>query len=150
MGAMAISMLAGSLLIINAPDAPFIASLAPFLKGFTVFYWATGTWWIPMLVILVMWRHIYKRFPLTYDPLYWGAVFPQGMYTACTYQLAYAMNLRFLNVIPKYFIYVALLAWLLVFLGLVHSLARPLLDFLARREPAQSQPRSAVKDARSE
>ncbi len=150
MGAMAISTLAGCLLIINSPDAPFIASLAPFLKGFTVFYWATGTWWIPMLVVLVMWRHLYKRFPLTYDPLYWGAVFPQGMYTACTYQLAHAMDLPFLYVIPKYFIYVALLAWLLVFLGLVHSLARPLLDFLARREPAQSQTRSAVKDARSE
>lgn len=44
MGAMAISTQAGSLLIINAPDAPFLLSLLPFPKGFTVFYWATGTW----------------------------------------------------------------------------------------------------------
>ena len=80
MGAMAISTLAGSLLIMNAPDAPFLQSLAPFLKGFTVFYWATGTWWIPMLLVLGVWRHVYQRFPLEYDPLYWGAVFPLGMY----------------------------------------------------------------------
>ena len=42
MGAMAISTLAGSLLILNSPDAPFLHSLLPFLKGFTVFYWAPG------------------------------------------------------------------------------------------------------------
>jgi tellurite resistance protein TehA-like permease len=81
---MAISTLAGSLLILNAPDAPFLISLLPFIKGFTVFYWATGTWWIPMLLVLAIWRHVYRRFPLRYDPLYWGAVFPLGMYAACT------------------------------------------------------------------
>ena len=63
MGAMAISTLAGSLLIINAPDAPFLLSLLPFIKGFTVFYWATGTWWIPMLVVLAVWRHVYQALP---------------------------------------------------------------------------------------
>ena len=104
MGAMAISTLAGSLLIQNAPDAPFLESLLPFLKGFTVFYWATGTWWIPMLIVLGVWRHVYKRFPVKYDPLYWGAVFPQGMYTACTFEMARAMDLGFLDIIPDYFI----------------------------------------------
>ncbi|OJU34282.1 MAG: C4-dicarboxylate ABC transporter, partial [Rhizobiales bacterium 68-8] len=74
MGAMAISTLAGALLILNAPQAPFLAALLPFLKGFTVFYWATGTWWIPMLALLAAWRYGYERFPLRYDPLYWGAV----------------------------------------------------------------------------
>src|SRR5574337_567571 len=57
MGAMAISTLAGSLLSINAVDAPFLLSLRPFIKGFTIFYWATGTWWIPMLLVLGVWRH---------------------------------------------------------------------------------------------
>ena len=54
MGAMAISTLAGSLRIINVADAPFLHSLFPFIKGFTVFYWATGTWWIPMLLLLAL------------------------------------------------------------------------------------------------
>ncbi len=122
MGAMAISALAGALLIINSPDAPFLLSMLPFLKGFTIFYWVTGTWWIPMLVILAIWRHVYKRFPLTYDPLYWGAVFPLGMYTVCTFQLARAVHMDFLIVIPQYLIYLALFVWLLAAIGLAHRL----------------------------
>src|SRR3989338_1835801 len=124
MGAMAISTLTGSVLITNTPHAPYLLTLLPFLKGFTVFYWATGTWWLPMLAILAVWRHGYKRFPLAYDPLYWGAVFPLGMYTACTLAIGRAMQLPFLEIVARYFFYIALLAWLLAFLGLVRRLAR--------------------------
>lgn len=122
MGAMAISTLAGSLLIGNAsPEAPYLLSLEPFLKGFTVFYWATATWWIPMLVVLGIWRHGYMRYPFVYDPLYWGLVFPLGMYTVATLQMARSMDLPFLQPIPAYFVYMALFAWLVVFVGLVRA-----------------------------
>ncbi|HET9049141.1 MAG TPA: tellurite resistance/C4-dicarboxylate transporter family protein [Chiayiivirga sp.] len=123
MGAMAISTLAGSLLIINSPDAPFLQSVKPFLKGFTIFYWATGTWWIPMLLVLGVWRHIYKRFPLRYDPLYWGAVFPLGMYTACTDAMAKALELSFLAPITVWFLAVALAAWAGTVLGALMRVA---------------------------
>jgi tellurite resistance protein TehA-like permease len=130
MGAMAISTLAGSLLIENAADAQFLETLLPFLKGFTIFFWATGTWWIPMLLILFVWRHICRKFPLKYDPLYWGTVFPLGMYAVCTFEMARAMNLDFLLPIARVFVYVALLAWLATFLGLVHSLVGSLIPAL--------------------
>ena len=58
MGAMAISTLAGSLLVRNATEAPFLQTLLPLVKGFTVLYWATGTWWIPMLLLLGVWRYL--------------------------------------------------------------------------------------------
>jgi tellurite resistance protein TehA-like permease len=125
MGAMAISSLGGAILITNADaaEAPFLQAILPFLKGFTVFFWATGTWWIPMLVILAIWRHLFRHVPLAYDPLYWGSVFPLGMYTVATLRMAQAMDLEFLQAIPHVFIYVALIVWLIVFIGLVRRLA---------------------------
>jgi tellurite resistance protein TehA-like permease len=124
MGAMAISTLAGSLLVQNTLDAPFLASLLPFLKGFTVLYWATGMWWIPMLIILGFWRYVVRRFPLRYNPLYWGAVFPLGMYSVATKQMSTALALPFLDPLPRVFFVAALCAWSLTFVGLLFELRK--------------------------
>jgi tellurite resistance protein TehA-like permease len=124
MGAVAITTLAGARLIIVAPEWELLSGMLPFLKGFTLFFWAAGTWWIPLLIILGVWRHIRKHFPLAYDPLYWGMVFPLGMYTVCTLQLSKAIAFDPLMIIPRYFVFVAMLAWLIVFAGFLHSLFR--------------------------
>ncbi len=122
MGAMAISTLAGSLLIANGRDAPYLHSLLPFLKGFTVFYWATGSWWIPLLIALEVWRHGVKRIPVRYDPLYWSMVFPLGMYSLCTLHMAQSMDLPFLLPLGRAFFYLALFAWAITFYGMIRRL----------------------------
>jgi tellurite resistance protein TehA-like permease len=126
MGAVAITTLAGARLIIAAPGWPLLSELVPFLKGFTLFFWAAATWWIPLLLALGFWRHAYKRFPLKYDPQYWGMVFPFGMYTVCTFQLSNAINFPPLLVIPRYFIYLALAGWLATLVGLMGGMVRTL------------------------
>ena len=122
MGAVAITTLAGARLIIAAPEWRLLGEILPFLKGFTLFFWAAGTWWIPLLFILGFWRHVYKRFPLRYDPQYWGMVFPLGMYTVCTFQLSKAIDFPPLLIIPRYFVYLAIVSWIAASVGLVHSL----------------------------
>lgn len=119
MGAVAITTLAGARLIIAAPGWTLLNEITPFLKGFTLFFWAAGTWWIPLLLALGFWRHVYKKFPLKYDPQYWGMVFPFGMYTVCTFQLSHAIGFPPLLVIPRYFVYLALAGWLAASLGLI-------------------------------
>lgn len=134
MGAMAISTLAGALLGFNATDGSFLQPLLPFINGFTLLCWAAGTWWIPLLVVLTLWRHVGRRFPLRYDPLYWSAVFPLGMYAASTFEMAHAMDLPFLAPVPAAFLTAALLAWAAAFVGVLRQLAGRLLD----RRPVNS------------
>lgn len=122
MGAMAISTLAGTQLIFNAPQSPLLAGILPFLKGVTLLYWAAGTWWIPLLLVLGFWRHIYMRYPIQYEPLHWGVVFPFGMYAASTYGLLNVFGLQFLHWLPPLFLYAAMAAWILAFSGLAHDI----------------------------
>jgi tellurite resistance protein TehA-like permease len=126
MGAAAITTLAGTMLIAAAPHSPVLEQVLPFVRGYTLFWWATATWWIPMLVILGIWRHVYRKFPLRYDPLYWGAVFPLGMYTACTLRLAHTVAAPELTAIPRVTIFVALTAWAITLTGMLRTLARSL------------------------
>lgn len=124
MGAMAISTLAGALLINTGGKSKLIVDMLPFVKGFTLLFWATATWWIPMLLVLGVWRYVANRIPLTYDPLYWGVVFPLAMYTTATYRLAQALDAPYLMFIPKLMLGAAITAWLMTFLGLSMELFR--------------------------
>ncbi|PWU67789.1 C4-dicarboxylate ABC transporter [Gracilibacillus dipsosauri] len=127
MGAVAITTLAGSLIILNSQQSLLIQQFIPFVKGFTLFFWVTGTWWIPLLVILMYWRYIIHKFPLNYDQQMWGMVFPVAMYTIATFKLSKALEIPFLANISTFFIYPAFLIWLLGIILMVIHLVRDIL-----------------------
>lgn len=123
-GAVAISVLAGSNILVAADTSVRIQRLAPFLEGMTVLAWATATFWFPLMVAIGVWRHLVRRLPIVYHPSYWALVFPIGMYGAATFRMRAAISLDDLEWLPQITLAGALLAWSATFVGLVHALAR--------------------------
>jgi tellurite resistance protein TehA-like permease len=119
-GAVAITVLAGSNLLLAAPESERLTRVAPFIEGLVVLAWATATFWFPLMIAIGVWRHIVRRVPLRYHPSYWAMVFPLGMYGAGTFRMRAAIDLDELAWVPKLALAVALVAWTATFAGLVH------------------------------
>jgi tellurite resistance protein TehA-like permease len=121
MGAVAITALAGAILAGNSNNSHVLEPLKSFIAGLTLLFWSIATWWIPLLFILTLWRHLIGRVKFSYSPEYWGMVFPLGMYTTCTFYVASTFNLGFLAQIPEWFVFIAFGAWMATFAGLVRT-----------------------------
>lgn len=128
MGAVAIITLGGTALIQHGQGIEWMIPMQPFILGMTFLYWSVGTFWIPLIVILGIWRHFVAKVPFTYHPQFWGMVFPLGMYTVCTFKLMEVSGIEFLFFIPKYFVYMAIMAWLVTFLGMLGRISEVLTD----------------------
>lgn len=124
MGAAAISTLAGSILVLNAGKYELTADLVPFLKGMTILVWATATWWIPWLLIMGVWRYAVRRYSVSFEPGWWGMVFPLGMYSTATYRLSQAIEHNGLADLSGVMFWIALGAWGLTFANMIVTLAR--------------------------
>jgi tellurite resistance protein TehA-like permease len=114
MGATAISVLAGARVLALPKTIPVIAATASFTEGFSFALWAFGTWWIPLLIILGLWRHVRRQLPLTYEPALWSIVFPLGMYSVATLSFGKIARLGFMHPIAHVMLWVAIVAWVLV------------------------------------
>jgi tellurite resistance protein TehA-like permease len=122
MGAAAISVNAGSaLLLTDAGAVPFLISMRPFIDGGTLTMWAWATWWIPLLVLFGIWKHVVRRVPLRYTPMLWSFVFPLGMYALASLRLSWAAEFAPLRAVAHAMVWVALAAWILTALGLAHT-----------------------------
>jgi tellurite resistance protein TehA-like permease len=126
-GAVAITVLAGSNILVAKAVSPRIDRIAPFIEGMVVLAWATATFWFPLMIAIGVWRHIVRRVPLRYHPSYWALVFPLGMYGAATFKMRAAIKLSALEWLPKLTLVIALIAWTATFIGLLHAGTRGLL-----------------------
>ena len=69
-----------------------------------------------------IWTHLYKKVPLQYNPMQWSIVFPLGMYTVATNNLALSSQFTPLLFLAKGMLWVACSAWVLVTLALLKTL----------------------------
>lgn len=118
MGAAAISANAGTGLILADSQLPFLMVQKPFIDGVTLMLWSWATWWIPMLLLFFVWKHLVNKTPLYYEPVMWSFVFPLGMYAVASARLGLAADFPPLTVISRWMIWAALLAWLITLVSL--------------------------------
>jgi tellurite resistance protein TehA-like permease len=118
MGATAISVLAGAK-VLGLPADPVLTAVRPVLSGLSLILWAFGTWLIPLLVGLGVWRHVIRRVPLRYDPQLWSLVFPLGMYCVASEELGGALHIRWQVTLGHDGTWVAFAVWVAVFAAMV-------------------------------
>lgn len=148
MGAMAITTVAGVRLLNVAQPSALIVTLRPYIEGFTVMMWAWGTWWIPLLIIIGIWKYGVSREPIRYQPALWSIVFPLGMYATAVQLLTNIHGLEFLSAIGPICTWIAFVAWALVALGWLWSaftasrraLGAPAAQYQAGGIPAPNAP----------
>lgn len=126
MGAAAITTNAGSMLILTDNGVPFLISMRPFIDGMTLAMWGWATWWIPLLVVFGIWKHVVRRQPLRYTPMLWSLVFPLGMYALASLRLSLASQFAPLKVVAGAMVWVALAAWAATACGLARGVWRGL------------------------
>jgi tellurite resistance protein TehA-like permease len=61
-----------------------------------------------------------------YDPLYWGGVFPLGMYSVATYHLTKILEVPFLMGLSQTFMIIALVAWSATLIGFLDAQLNPM------------------------
>jgi len=125
MGAVAITVVAGAR-IVEMESAPMADAVRGLVAGFSVVFWAFATWLIPVLIAAGVWRHYVRKVPMTYVPTLWSIIFPLGMYSVAGIYLGRADHLPIVEWIGSNWLWVALTAWVIVFVAMFRSIGRAL------------------------
>lgn len=123
MGAAAITANASSSLDMADPIITVLYEMHPLVDGVALLTWAWATWWIPLLVVIGFWKHFVRKVPLRYEPGQWSMVFPLGMYTVASFRLSLAAEFEPLHWVSHVMIWVAIVVWCLVMMGLLRRMA---------------------------
>lgn len=138
MGATAITVVAGAR-IVEMAHAPMVDATRGLVAGTSVVFWAFGTWLIPPLIAAGIWKHVVHRIPLRYEATLWSVVFPLGMYGVGGDYLGKADHLPMVEYIGADESWVALAAWAITFVAMLHHLATTLGGSATRRTTREEQ-----------
>lgn len=140
MGATAITVLAGSMILHLPGDVPVVQMAGPTVGGISYLLWAFGLWWVPLLVAFGFWRHLVRREPLNYSTSLWSVVFPLGMFAVATYRFGTVNQMPLVAWLGNVATWAAAAAWLAVFLGMVFTWGRWVLSGTQLNRPQRPRP----------
>jgi tellurite resistance protein TehA-like permease len=131
MGGSAISVVAGLQILRLRPGTRVDAS-SPVVGGVSVVLWDFGTWLIPLLLALGIWKHLVRRIRLIYEPALWSVVFVIGMYGLVSHGLGALLRLPWMVGLGTAFEWIMVVLWVVTFVAMLWSLIRA-------RRPARTQ-----------
>lgn len=118
MGATAITVLAGSMILHLPAHVPVVNMVGPTVGGISYLLWAFGLWWVPLLVAFGFWRHVIRREPLRYSTALWSIVFPLGMFAVATFRFGTVNHMPLVAWVGNVATWAAVAAWIIVAGGL--------------------------------
>lgn len=121
MGATAISVLAGSRILLLPMDLAVMRVAGQFVSGMSFLLWSLGLWWIPLLIVFGIWRHFFRRVPVTYEAALWSIVFPLGMYSVASILYGLTGELEFMIRVGQTGIWVAGVVWVLSMIAMARA-----------------------------
>jgi tellurite resistance protein TehA-like permease len=124
MGATAISVLAAAKDLGLPAHLAVVRATSGFIDGWAFTLWAFGTWWIPLLIVLGLWRHVRRHWPLTYEPTLWSVVFPLGMYSVATLTFGKVARIGFMEPLAHVMLWIGFAAWVIVAVAMARSFIR--------------------------
>ncbi|MDD4867213.1 MAG: hypothetical protein PHQ28_08890 [Mycobacterium sp.] len=94
------------------------------VNGLMLLAWAPATLWIPLLIYFGLHRVEQRPRLLRLTGSWWAVVFPLGMYSVATYQMADAVHVRALQTVALVAFWDAALAWSIVAVAAVLRIPR--------------------------
>jgi tellurite resistance protein TehA-like permease len=123
-GAAAISVLSGLTLVDAINSTGKLDDLLPFVKGTSYLLWITGSWWIPVSIVIEIWRYFQVRVPVKYHPIQWSMIFVIGNYSLASYKTGQILGIQSIIKIGKIFLHASIILWIVLFVAMVFSLIR--------------------------
>jgi len=118
MGALAIAVVAGAG-IVGMEPTPMVDAVRPLMAATVAIFWTFCAWLVPLLVGAGIWRHIIHRVPLRYEAALWSMVFPLGMFAVASIAMGRIDALPIVEQIGQIALVVAVVAWAIVFVGML-------------------------------